>query len=190
MTKQPQETDQGLDLGIEIQALTKSQILARSKAVQAAAESFANELSSDSFAARAALVGLVFDRWQVNEPMTWDEHGQLCIALCDIRTRDGLLRRLHDAAELRGQVRDHLLREIGRAHQEWIPPLATVFGGVAWLDGDGDITRVAIDRALEIDPAYSLARLLDIALRHNVPATVWSASLAAVIFDACIKGAA
>lgn len=190
MTKQTQKTDQASDLGIEIQALAKSEIAARSKALKAAADSFTQELESDAFAARAKLVELVFDQWQANEPLSWEQHGQLCVALCDIRTRDGLLRRLHDATELRNQARDHLVREIARSHQDCTPPLATVFGGIAWLDGDGAITRVAVDRALELDPAYSLAQLLDIALRHNVPATVWSASLGAVSFDACLKGAA
>ena len=82
------------------------------------------------------------------------------------------------------------MREIVRTDKEWIAPLATVFGGIVWLAGFPDKTRGAIDLALASDPSYSLALLLDIALRHNVPASVWSASLEAVSFEACLKGAA
>ena len=106
------------------------------------------------------------------------------------RTRDGLLRMFHDSPELRGQFLSHLIREIARAQQESMAPLATVYAGIAWLEGQTQLTRLAVDHALQIDSSYSLAQLLDIALRHNVPPTVWSSSLAAVSFDACLQGAA
>jgi hypothetical protein len=97
---------------------------------------------------------------------------------------------LHDAPELRGQCQSHLIREVARTQAEYVAPLATVYAGIAWLEGHTELTRLAVDHALQIDAAYSLAQLLDIALRHNVPPAVWSSSLAAVSFDACLKGAA
>ena len=172
------------------QRLSDDESSARATAIQDAAEKFSADLSKDAFSARVNLVESVFAKWQGNEPFSWADHGQLCVALSDIRARDGLLRRLHDAEELRANVGEHLNREIDRAHEDWLAPLATVFGGITWLDGDAELTRTAVDRALGIDPGYSLAQLLDIALRHNVPASVWSSSLAAVSFDACLKGAA
>ena len=194
MTKHLKQSDADLEADLTMmqssQLLTEAESSARTSAIQEATEAFSNDLNNDAFSARAKLVESVFTNWQGNEPFSWADHGQLCIALSDIRTRDGLLRRLHDAQELRSCVREHLIREIDRAHEDWLAPLATVFGGITWLDGDAELTRAAVDRALENDPGYSLAQLLDIALRHNVPASVWSSSLAAVSFDACLKGAA
>jgi len=135
-------------------------------------------------------VSKIFQRLQQEADLTWQEHAQLSVGLRDIRTRDGLLRMVHDAPELRGLLQAHLIREVGRAQQEFVAPLATVYAGLTWLEGQTDLTRLAVDQALKNDPSYSLAQLLDIALRHNVPPTVWSSSLAAVSFDACLKGAA
>jgi hypothetical protein len=39
----------------------------------------------------------------------------------------------------------------------------------AYLGGDGVLARIAVDRALQTDPGYSLAHLLDQALRAGVP---------------------
>jgi hypothetical protein len=97
---------------------------------------------------------------------------------------------IHDSPEIRGQFLTHLLRELVRSQEEFVAPLATVYAGIAWLEGQVEATRSAVDHALNIDSTYSLAQLLDIALRHNVPPNVWSSSLAAVSFDACLKGAA
>lgn len=154
------------------------------------AREFAEAIATDAFEARGNLVAKIFRRLQNEADLNWQEHAQLCVGLCDIRARDGLLRMLHDAPELQGQFQSHLIREVARSQLEFVAPLATVYAGISWLQGQTQMTRLAIDHALEIDSTYSLAQLLDIALRHNVPSTVWSASLAAVGFDACLKGAA
>jgi hypothetical protein len=53
-----------------------------------------------------------------------------------------------------------------------------------------ELTRNSLDQALLADPTYSLARLLDVALTHGVPAKVWADSLAAVSPQQCLSGAA
>ncbi len=176
--------------GLKPKSLTAKQSQLRDDAVTKAAAKFTKSLAKNSLGTRTDFVQQVFNRLSDPTEFDWAQHGLLCIALGDIRTRDGLLRLLHDEAELRTQVCDHLAREIVRTDKEWIAPLATVFGGIVWLAGFPEKTRGAIDLALASDPSYSLALLLDIALRHNVPASVWSASLEAVSFEACLKGAA
>ena len=171
-------------------SLSAKQEKQRNTQIIKAARDFAEAIATDAFAARSDQVAKIFERLQDETDLNWQEHAQLSVGLCDIRTRDGLLRMLHDAPELRGQFQAHLIREVARSQQEFIAPLATVYAGIAWLEGQTQMTRLAIDHALEIDSSYSLAQLLDIALRHNVPPTVWSSSLAAVGFDACLKGAA
>jgi hypothetical protein len=177
-------------LDLQATSLSAKQSQQRDKQLSTAAKLFAEAVSADALAARGKLVETIFDRLQDEADLTWQEHAQLCIGLCDIRTRDGLLRMLHDSPEFRNQFQSHLIREVAKSQQEFVAPLATVLAGIAWLEGQTEVTRMAVDHALKTDSTYSLAQLLDIALRHDVPPTVWSSSLAAVSFDACLKGAA
>ena len=183
-----QNPDSPLDL--QAPSLSAQQVKQRNTQISKVANDFAEAIVADAFSARENLVQEIFERLQVDKDLTWKEHAKLSVCLCDIRTRDGLLRKLHDAPELRGQFLSHLIREVSRSTQEFAAPLATVYAGIAWLEGQTELTRLAVDHALKIDSSYSLAQLLDIALRHNVPPSVWSSSLAAVSFDACLKGAA
>jgi hypothetical protein len=177
-------------LNLQAPSLSAQQIKRRDSLLSSAETDFAEAVSADAFSARGSLASAIFDRLQDDKDLAWNDHAQLCIGLCDIRTRDGLLRMLHDAPELRGQFLSHLAREVPRAQKDFVAPLATVYAGIAWLEGETQLTRLAVDHALQMDATYSLAQLLDIALRHNVPPAVWSSSLAAVSFDACLKGAA
>ena len=185
-----EEQNADSSLGLQAPSLSAQQVKQRNTQISKAANDFAEAIEADGFHARNHLVQQIFERLQVDRDLTWKEHAQLSIGLCDVRTRDGLLRKLHESPELRGQFLSHLIREISRSNEEFTAPLATVYAGIAWLDGQTQVTRLAVDHALQIDATYSLAQLLDIALRHNVPPAVWSSSLAAVSFDACLKGAA
>jgi hypothetical protein len=187
------ETDEQIAvqvLDLQSPSLTAKQEKQRNTQISLAAKAFAEAVGADAYGARDQLVTVIFERLQIEAELSWEEHAQLCIGLSDIRTRDGLLRMLHDAPELRGQFQSHLIREVTRAPQDFVAPITTVYAGIAWLEGESQLTRLAVDHALKIDSSYSLAQLLDIALRHDVPSSVWSSSLAAVSFDACLKGAA
>jgi hypothetical protein len=111
-------------------------------------------------------------------------------ALLDIRARDGVLRRILEHEELRGNISENLATLFRVAPIECRPAIATVFAGARWLEGDQLATRYAIDIALEEDSEYSLARLLDTALIHGVPHRVWIDSLTAVPYEKCLAGAA
>jgi hypothetical protein len=184
--------EQTAELFIDLQAqqLRAQDIKQRDSQLAKATKAFTEAIASDALTARRDLVTRIFQRLQDPADLTWKEHADLSIGLCDIRTRDGLLRMLHDAPEHREQFQTHLNRELTRSRDEFIAPLATVFAGISWLSGHTQVTQLAVKHALEIDSSYSLAQLLDIALRHNVPPSVWSSSLAAVSFDACLQGAA
>jgi len=115
---------------------------------------------------------------------------QLCEALPDhlglVGEADGL-----DRADVRGGRRDrggrhrgHLdLWDVDRREREqvigqqrierrlcelcaalpdtWVVSTLTVLASFTWWRGDGALTRVALDRALRVDPHYRLARLLE-----------------------------
>jgi len=57
------------------------------------------------------------------------------------------------------------------------PPLAapalTLAGFASWLSGDGALALIAAERALDIDPEYTLAGLLIQTLERGVPPTAW-----------------
>lgn len=190
MNESTNEQNTEFELALQAPSLRAQQVKQRDSQITKVANAFAQAVTKDALLARGELVSKIFARLQAEKDLTWPEHAQLAVGLCDIRTRDGLLRMLHDAPELREQFQSHLIREVARAKDEFVAPLATVYAGIAWLEGHTDLTRLAVDHALHMDSTYSLAQLLDIALRHNVPPAVWSSSLAAVSFDACLKGAA
>jgi hypothetical protein len=177
-------------IDLQAPALRAQQVKQRNGQLTKATKAFAEAITADAFSARRDLVTKIFQRLQDSADLSWKEHAELSVGLCDIRTRDGLLRMLHDSPEHREQFQAHLNREVVRSREEFIAPLATVLAGISWLSGQTQVTQLAVKHALEIDSSYSLAQLLDIALRHNVPSTVWSSSLAAVSFDACLQGAA
>jgi hypothetical protein len=178
------------ELDLQAPSLSAKQVKQRNTKLVSAANAFAEAVDKDAMRARGDLADKVFNRLSLESELSWQEHAELCVALCDIRTRDGLLRKFHDSPQLRALFQSHLICELARSQEESAAALATVYAGISWLEGQAEVTRQAVDHALAIDSTYSLAQLLDIALRHNVPSTVWSASLAAVSFDACLKGAA
>ena len=82
---------------------------------------------------------------------------------------------------MRDRVATHCLQESASAAESlWIdllrrspPPLdaapATLLALSSWARGDGAMANVALDRALDSDPGYSLAQLVRTALDHALP---------------------
>ena len=120
----------------------------------------------------------------------WRNRMTVCVGLGDYRVRDGVLRHLYDNPSDRLAVRGSLLGLVGYAPCDVVAAVATTLAGCAWLDGNAALTQIALRHAQDADAAYSLARLLDRALRHAVPPCVWTQSLAAVSMDDCVAGAA
>lgn len=115
---------------------------------------------------------------------------KLIEAIIEIPIRDGLLRYLYDNPHARKSVSANIENLLKQDLPQAKAVLATVLAGCYWLDADFAATRTALDQALASDSTYSLARLLDVALTHGVPASVWADSLAAVSPKQCLTGAA
>ena len=139
---------------------------------------------------RDLIVQDVTSRLNNVDSTSWTEHAWICAVVTDIRMRDALLRTLFDKDLMRPLLRSSLMTAISRANDSDVPALATVLAGCAWLDGNGALAGVALARALDVDPSYSLARLLDRAITHGVPPSVWADSLEAVSYAECLAGAA
>ncbi|MER7213055.1 DUF4192 domain-containing protein [Streptosporangium sp. NPDC000239] len=59
-----------------------------------------------------------------------------------------------------------------RLEPRFVPPVASLLGAAAWCRGDSALAGIALSRACEIDPGYSMANLLMCALRHMLPPRV------------------
>jgi hypothetical protein len=58
-----------------------------------------------------------------------------------------------------------------RAEEDLVPGPASLFAFAAWRLGDGGIARLALQRALQIDPRYQMAVLLHEAVTMGLPPT-------------------
>lgn len=59
-----------------------------------------------------------------------------------------------------------------RAEKDLVPAPACLFAFAAWRSGDGGIARLALERALDVDPHYRMAVLLMQVIGHGVSPTV------------------
>lgn len=59
-----------------------------------------------------------------------------------------------------------------RVEPKFAPAPASLLAFVAWRNGYGALASVALERALDADPAYSMALVLDQVLRRGVPPSV------------------
>lgn len=91
-----------------------------------------------------------------------DAAARLILGLVDVRVRDQVLT-WYDGA--RGEATRGLLAElVRRASPPFdVAPLA-LFAWICYLQGNGSLAGIAIDRALDADPTYGMAQLLDQAL--------------------------
>ena len=118
---------------------------------------------------------------------------EVAASLGDIRVRDGFLRSVHDIYNL-GEfetvdaILDGLLFVASNSLGDVRNSAMACFGGISWIVGDGGEALRAV-LASDGWGEYSLLQLLDIAVRLNVPSSVWSNSLMAVSLDACLTGA-
>jgi hypothetical protein len=90
--------------------------------------------------------------------------------------RDLLLRGLTVEADrtLLALGRDVLGEAVRCSEPAATAPLAASLAVCCWVDGDGAAAWAALDRALDADPAYSLAHLVATALQQGQPPWIWT----------------
>lgn len=100
------------------------------------------------------------------------------VALQDSRVREPVMFRLLTApaqqqrAVLAG-ARTWLTALTRSLSDEWVAPAAATLAALAWQEGDGAFARIAAGRALEADPANTLANLIDAAAGSGMPPYAW-----------------
>lgn len=116
----------------------------------------------------AAEVGHITD-------LSVDDAARLILGLVDVRVRDQVLT-WYDGP--RGEATRGLLAElVRRASPPFdVPPLA-LFAWICYLQGNGSLAGIAIDRALAADSDYGMAQLLDQALVGALDPAVFQSAL-------------
>ena len=101
------------------------------------------------------------------EVTSHDEIAWLGFTLTDLRVRDDAWARMDpafSAAHLR--LWTDLVRMLP---DDLVPAPAALLAFTAWQSGDGALASIAVERALEADPEYSMALLISDALQAGLP---------------------
>jgi hypothetical protein len=107
---------------------------------------------------------------------SWDA-AIFAVRLQDVRIRDAVLAWAPDDADALSRVLVDLARSTAAPYDV---PVCTLLAVVAWVQGNGALANVALDRALAGDPGYGLAVLVREALDRQVPPAQVRAWLRAV----------
>jgi hypothetical protein len=96
-----------------------------------------------------------------------DKIAWLSVALTDLRVRDDAWARMDpDYSEVHRRLWTDVVR---RACPEYVPAPASLLAFTAWQAGEGTLANIAIERALDADPQYSMALLLSDVIDAGVP---------------------
>jgi hypothetical protein len=119
-------------------------------------------------------------------PLGDDAAIDVLVDLTDVRVRDTTLwecARLDEVGLSRAQGR--LAKATGWAPPGHVAPVATCCGVLAWLRGDGARAMIALERALEDDPEYSLALLVRAAVGGGMPPGAWRDAMSGLTREEC-----
>jgi hypothetical protein len=101
-------------------------------------------------------------RFATDEQLAW-----LSVALASLQVRDDAWARMDmDYREMHRRLWTDVVR---RAEDTYVPAPASLLAFVAWQSGNGALANVALDRALDDDPRYSMALLLRQAIDSGAP---------------------
>lgn len=110
-----------------------------------------------------------------------DDAARLIVALDDVLVRDQILTW---AEGERAEALRQLLAELApRAMKGFEAPVLTAYALACYLQGNGALAGIAVERARKADPSYNLARLVDDALLRCVSPKVLRAWLRGVRDD-------
>lgn len=100
-------------------------------------------------------------------PITLDEIAELSVLLRNLRLRDEAWVRIGDG-DLNADI-DLWTDVLRRTSPGFAAPPATLLAYAAYLGGNGGMARVALDRAYDADPSYSLAMLVRAVINEGIP---------------------
>ncbi|RKS68648.1 uncharacterized protein DUF4192 [Actinomadura pelletieri DSM 43383] len=114
-------------------------------------------------------ISTVLARAHTGTRPTDDEVARLGILLTDLRLRDEAWVRIDEESPTADIA---FWRDIVRRVEEpYVPAPASLLTFAAYAAGDGGLANVALERALDTDPTYSLARILREVINAGIPPT-------------------
>ena len=124
----------------------------------------------------------------VNNPMTTANCARLVVAMGDIRIRDTILWDIADNVFDRKVLAETFTVLLPKLNAEFGAPIATVAAISWWLNGNGAMANLCVDRAINDDPDYSLAAMVRAALNHALPPAFWLESINDLTRAECLAG--
>lgn len=125
---------------------------------------FKREYAVDKFVA-------AYEDWS---DLSVEELGMLAIYLHDIKIRDEVLIQMNtldkDGIDRALDLASAVLAVTPKEHST---PLYTVTAIMAWINGNGALSNMLIDRALEVTPDYNLATLIKMAVSSGLNPSFW-----------------
>ncbi|MCU0263648.1 MAG: DUF4192 domain-containing protein [Candidatus Nanopelagicales bacterium] len=122
-------------------------------------------------------------------PLTASRAVRVIRALDDIRVRDVVLHRLvvrgHHCDRCWETTIEVLCDALRMAPDGAAAPLATITGLVTWMRGQGALASLCIERALDEDPEYRLARLASQLMAGGCDPRAWRDSLSGLPESEC-----
>jgi len=107
------------------------------------------------------------------------------VALNDVRCRDAVLWVIaRPEADLQ-QIGEYFARVVISAPESMVPGPASVLSAVRWLQGDGLRAMAACHKALDAAPDYTLALLVETALRAGLPPVFWLETMRVLTYHQC-----
>lgn len=125
------------------------------------------------------------DSWLVGSDALDDtQWAHLLIGLCDVRVRDTIVWQLAQRELLTAEIAQ-LGEGLTRAPDGYVAPIATLLAVCCWQAGDGARAMIAIERALDDDAGYGLARLAEQAVSSGLPPSSWRQMMRDMSRDEC-----
>jgi len=125
---------------------------------------------------------------QTDDSFQVPDLARLTVALGDVRVRDSILWDMANGAYDRGSLAKKLTQGLPQLKATHGAPIATVAAICWWLNGNGAMANLCLDRALVDAPDYSLAAMVRGALAHALPPEFWLESIDELTREQCLAG--
>lgn len=140
-------------------------------------------------ASRDAAIAAVRD-WLTCAEISHQGAAEILVALADVQVRDTVLWDLmQEEPSTWRAISERMARVVAAAPDTHVAAPATLLAILRWQVGDGSRASAAVERALDADPAYTLARLVDGCLATGMHPGTWRSGLADLSREACRRAA-
>lgn len=117
------------------------------------------------------VIGPILDRGLAQKPVSDGELLRVAVWASCTPVRDAVWARI-DRENATGHLQ--VLTQVSqRVVAPYEPAVLSLAAFAAWLTGDGAQALIAVERALEADPCYSMARLILRTLENGISPTTW-----------------